>query len=424
MKAIRHMVALSALCSIFFTPALFCQINWTPVSNQPVLGTGPEGGWDGGCTVFPIVIKEGDTLKMWYSGLEGEMPIGPWRKGFAWSTDGVNWQRHPGNPIDLQFEVQTIIKEGDSYKGWGPIGWGDKAGIMFYTTSSNGIDWTTMVDTDLQRGGEQDWDGVPYFRAGPVIKDETEYKMWYMGSKGQVAQIGYATSADGLHWVKYDDPTTTEAPFANSDPVLKVGNSPAWDSQAAFDHWVIRTENGYEMWYTGYGIGQMSIGYATSADGISWTKSPDNPIFKHNPPWGSAHFTPCVLLFDNTYHMWYSSYTDNSGQYSAIGYMTSVETDVKTGKSDVKYPDAFALTNHPNPFNPETTIEFALEKNQFVSLEIRNLQGELVETLKSKMCGAGSHTVTWNAAHQPSGLYLCRLRGEHFSQVRKMLLVR
>lgn len=80
--------------------------------------------------------------------------------------------------------------------------------------------------------------------------------------------------------------------------------------------------------------------------------------------------------------------------------------------------------NYPNPFNPATTIEFALEKRQFVSLEIFNLQEELVETVISKRFGEGSHTLTWNAAHQPSGLYLCRLQGEHFSQVRKMLLVR
>ena len=45
-------------------------------------------------------------------------------------------------------------------------------------------------------------------------------------------------------------------------------------------------------------------------------------------------------------------------------------------------------------------------------------------TLVSENIGEGSHTFTWNAEDQPSGVYFYRLTGENFSQTRKMLLVR
>jgi hypothetical protein len=419
MKTLKQATALLALCSIFFAPALFCQMNWTQKSDHCVIDCGKDGEWDGGSTLMPFVFKEGDTLKMWYTGTEGPVMTTRWRKGCAWSLDGVSWHKHSGNPIKYDHELEAMIKDGDSYEGWCR-----KNDIVCYTTSTNGINWTPFIETNLQLGDADDWDAdIFIFRAGPVVKDSAGYKMWYMGSKGPTTQIGLATSSDGIHWQKYNDPATTDPPFANSDPVLKVGSASEWDSNSVLDHWVSYSGKGYEMWYSGGSGGVPSIGYATSIDGINWTKHPDNPIHATKPVWGTGFITCCVLEFDNSYHMWYGSYV-KSDQLK-IGYMTSpIETRVETGKTDNKNPNDFKLTNYPNPFNPTTTIEFTIRKSKSVTLEIFNPRGELVETMLSERCGEGSHRLTWNAAHQPSGVYFCRLRGESFSQVGKMLLVR
>ena len=62
---------------------------------------------------------------------------------------------------------------------------------------------------------------------------------------------GMATSADGTSWTKYDDPGTTEAPFAESDPVLQP-SPPGWDAEDV-KYSVMNTDPGWEMLYKGLG---------------------------------------------------------------------------------------------------------------------------------------------------------------------------
>jgi hypothetical protein len=64
---------------------------------------------------------------------------------------------------------------------------------------------------------------------------------------------GLATSADGINWTKYDDPSTTEAPYAKSDPVLQPSPS-GWDAEDVICS-VMKTDTGWEMLYQGFGDG-------------------------------------------------------------------------------------------------------------------------------------------------------------------------
>lgn len=64
---------------------------------------------------------------------------------------------------------------------------------------------------------------------------------------------------------------------------------------------------------------------------------------------------------------------------------------------------------YPNPFNPETTIRFALPRAGQVKLEILNVRGQRVATLVEHRMEAGVHKVVWDAKDMPSGVYLARL---------------
>jgi hypothetical protein len=88
-------------------------------------------------------------------------------------------------------------------------------------------------------------------------------------------------------------------------------------------------------------------------------------------------------------------------------------------------PSNFSLShNYPNPFNSTTIIEFSLANKTLVTLEIVDLLGRRIDLLESATLDEGKHNYVWEAGNQPSGVYFYRLTSEHFSQTRKMLLVR
>ena len=80
--------------------------------------------------------------------------------------------------------------------------------------------------------------------------------------------------------------------------------------------------------------------------------------------------------------------------------------------------------NHPNPFNPVTTIKYSLSRSGDISLVIYNLLGEEVTRLSDSFHQAGEYEATWDASNVSSGIYFYRLRAGDFVQTRKMVLLK
>jgi len=93
-------------------------------------------------------------------------------------------------------------------------------------------------------------------------------------------------------------------------------------------------------------------------------------------------------------------------------------------------PEEYALEqNFPNPFNPSTTISFALPEVGKVSLNIYNVQGQLVRTLVSGSYEAGIYNLQWDATNDygvkvSSGIYFYRIQAENYVETRKMTLLK
>lgn len=88
-------------------------------------------------------------------------------------------------------------------------------------------------------------------------------------------------------------------------------------------------------------------------------------------------------------------------------------------------PVSFELAqNFPNPFNPSTTIGFAIPQRSYVKLEVCNLLGQRVATLVDGMREQGTYTAQFNAGSMPSGVYLYRLQAGGTGSVKRMLLVK
>ncbi len=94
-------------------------------------------------------------------------------------------------------------------------------------------------------------------------------------------------------------------------------------------------------------------------------------------------------------------------------------------------PAVFSLaTNYPNPFNPQTTIQYALPQAADVALTVYNVLGQPVRTLVAEHQSAGRYAVEWDATNDSgqsvsSGMYFYRLQaGGDFLAVQKMLLLK
>ena len=102
--------------------------------------------------------------------------------------------------------------------------------------------------------------------------------------------------------------------------------------------------------------------------------------------------------------------------FSVISGTSSVESE---------FPVKFSVPqNSSNPFNPETTITFAIPKPDMVKVEIFSLSGQRIDCLVDSYLKAGNHSVKWNAAGCSAGIYLCRVTSGENTKVIKMLFIK
>ena len=201
--------------------------------------------------------------------------------------------------------------------------------------------------------------------------------MWYLGGKSYINppwHVGLAVSTDGITWTKYNDPTTMNHPYAESDPVLSP--SPGeWDG-----------------------------------DFVEASK---------------------VMLIDDTLHMWYDGWKDPAPpNLSYIGHATMplerlLDPDGIEDYGNSHIANGYSLSqNYPNPFNPSTTIEFTIPKSEFVELKIYNILGKEISTTVSEKLNPGKHTYTFSVRNLASGVYYYRLEAGNFVKTRKMIYLK
>ena len=93
-------------------------------------------------------------------------------------------------------------------------------------------------------------------------------------------------------------------------------------------------------------------------------------------------------------------------------------------------PDEFVLySNYPNPFNPQTRIDFGLHEDAYVELVIYDIMGREVITLVDEQYTPGYKSIIWDATNQlgmkvSAGMYFYALRANDFTQIKKMILMK
>lgn len=213
----------------------------------------------------------------------------------------TGWQKSESNPVlggnlGTCFDV-SVLEGRDQFQMW--FSWRPRKSIAL-TKSRDGARWgepQIALGPDSRSGWQDD------VNRPCVLKDGAGYHMWFTGQTRDRSRIGYAFSPDGLTWTP-----------AVEEPVL----SPElpWEKEAVMCPHVMRDEraNLYRMWYSG---GEQyepdAIGYATSPDGVRWTKWPANPIFAGAPryDWEKQKVTACQVIRQDDWHiMFYIGFRD------------------------------------------------------------------------------------------------------------------
>ena len=268
--------------------------------------------WDGAAVQKPSVLHENSGYKIWYDGIDFDENT---RIGLAESKDGINWKKAPYEPVldgepgawDATGEhAPFVMKDGSLYKMWYE-GSDGNVRQLGYATSHNGINWTKYPGNPVLQAGPESYD---QFVAGhgTVLHEDGLYKLWYhaigdLDGIGDVdAIIAYATSPDGINWTKHG-------------PVL-VGAPDSWDT-GLWGPSVLKVNGTYWMWYSAGGpIYNISIGAATSPDGVEWTRVGDTPVIT-DPGFINHYSDPHVIFDGGLFKVWMGNFFSDNAFYYA-----------------------------------------------------------------------------------------------------------
>lgn len=394
----KRLLALSGIylsLLVISSSQVFAQLNWTRYPGNPILIPGPPGSFYEGGFTFINVMKNDETYNMWYTASNNQQGQ---IIGLAQSDDGINFQFCDSVP--------------------------------HFLPSNN------LIAFDCK--------GV--FNPQILQINDSLWYMWYSGLdiSSFDSQVGLAVSSDGINWERY-----------STEPVLEWGPPGSWDEKVVYAGTVLFEDGIFKMWYTGMKNSTYQIGYATSNDGISWTKYVNNPIMGmydanpfvirtgwgyemwYNHPGGLGMFIcyagsidgitweylgtvlapgdwgsfddqgptgPRVLFDDSTglYQMWYTAWHGNS-------YYVGYATDSTLVKINDEYLTNEGLSIFPNPITGESKVTFIISEPTVVSLEIFSIDGKKIQTLLENKYSPGLYSIPIDSEQLAHGLYICRL---------------
>jgi hypothetical protein len=294
---------------------------WTKHPQSPVVVPGQEGSWDDAVISEAKVIYTGEVFHMWYAGRRRGPPglKMPMDLGYATSTDGVHWEKPIARPVLMRgpiggYDENMITAPAVLYDG--------ERFHMWFGAVDFGADWSINYATSA--------DGVLWNKSleNPLL-EETHDDRWdadyvaepyvlYDGSRFLMWYNG-ASTADSSKETLLGYATSSDGiqwtRFEQDRPVLDVADAGAWDDYAVARASVMYDGELYKMWYEGHSGGTWRIGYATSADGVHCERGPGNPIVDLGPEgaWDSKVVSePCVILCGQTYRLYHSGYDGDS----------------------------------------------------------------------------------------------------------------
>jgi predicted GH43/DUF377 family glycosyl hydrolase len=276
------------------------------------------GGGLGTC--FDVaLLREGDTLRMWFS----------WRpkKSLALveSKDGIHRSEPeivlgPNAKTDWEADINrpVVLRRGDLYHLW-YTGQARGRSWIGYATSSDGKHWDRKSPRPVL-SAESPWEKVAVMCPHVLWEEASQqFRMWYSGGEqNEPNAIGYATSRDGLNWTKHA-----------TNPVFQPDAGAAWERHKVTACQVVPHGGWHLMFYIGFrDEAHAQIGLARSKDGITgWDRHPANPVIRPGcDQWDhDACYKPFAILDQGRWLLWYNG---RRGRVEQIGLATHEGEDL------------------------------------------------------------------------------------------------
>ncbi len=261
-------------------------VQFIPYKKNPVFaGTGGPT-WDKQIRERGFILKEDSIYHLWYNGyrdINDEKHL-----GYAFSSDGFNWTRHPDNPIYSSYWVEDmcVIKVDSLYYMFAE----GKDDIAHLMTSPDGIHWLEKGDLDIRLTN-----GKPISKGAygtPTIWKENG--TWYLFYERGDLGIWLATSKDIKIWTNVQD-----------EPVISM-DPETYDKWAVAMNQVIKYKGLYYGYYHASAFGdwrEWSTNVAVSHDLIHWKKYPGNPIVGNDKSSG-------ILVYDGKLYRLYTMHPE------------------------------------------------------------------------------------------------------------------
>jgi hypothetical protein len=259
---------------------------FTAYQGNPVFTAGTSGQWDERIRERGWIVKEGDTWHLWYTGYR-DLASSAKSLGYATSTDGLSWRRHPANPVYTQAWVEDmmVVRHCGAWYMFAE-GEHDQSQLLI---SGDGLNWKREGRLDVRTTtGIRIPDG-PYGTPTVWVAGETWYLFYERGDRG----VWVARSSDLRVWTNVTD-----------RPVLSPGPD-AYDRELIALNQIICHGGRYYAWYHGSGSREKprlwSTCLAASGDLVHWKKFPGNPLLPERENKSSG-----IVVHDGTAYRLYT----------------------------------------------------------------------------------------------------------------------
>ncbi|MCE5251877.1 T9SS type A sorting domain-containing protein [bacterium] len=407
------------------------------------VGASRIAAWDGSSwsplgsgldkSVLALTVYDGKLIAGGYltnaGGVRAEH-IAMW-DGFSWSPLGLGFNRfvyaltvYDGNLIAGGFLTRSGESNTTRYiamwdgSSWLPLGSGMDESVSALVVYNGkliaGGEFTTAGEVEANRIAA--WDGSLWSPLGPGLNGHINVLTVY---DGNLVAGGYFTAAgeietngialwDGSSWSSLDS-----------------GMRGGFDPNVPYDPyvWALTVYDGNLIAGGGFNIaGGYFVNNIASWNGSSWSPLGSGVGGEIDP------YVKVLSVYDNDLIV--GGLFTRAGGKIAPYIARWTKKDSITDIEQSSLPSKVKLSqNHPNPFNPATTIVYDVPSQSHVIVTLYNVLGQPVRTLVDDVQQPGSYRVTWDGTDQfgapvSMGVYFYRLQAGDYSETKKMLLLK